>query len=199
MHEIEWDDSVYLPCYQKIRESNADVKLYWGGRDSGKSYNIALEWIEKCLTADYFRGILIRKTFASIRDSQYDLLKSIIYDYGLDDLFTFTAAPLEIRCINGNKIIARGCDNPHNIKSITEPTDAWYEEADKITKDEYTTVSTTLRSEKVSVQEWISFNPESDGDYEDHWLFKIVEDSYRGTYTWSDTMIVEGVAIDVTY
>src|SRR6056297_3586584 len=167
MHEIEWDDSVYLPCYQKIRESNADVKLYWGGRDSGKSYNIALEWIEKCLTADYFKGILIRKTFASIKGSQYEMIETIVKDHGLQDLFRFTVSPLEIRCINGNKIIARGCDDPGNIKSNTNPSDAWYEEADKLTEEEYITVSTTLRSEKVNVQEWISFNPECDGDYQD--------------------------------
>lgn len=199
MVEVEWCESVHLDAYKAIRRSDASVKLYWGGRDSGKSYEIALSLIEKCLSAKRFKCILIRKTFNSIRDSQWELIKSIVYELGLEELFTFTRAPLEIKCANGNSFIARGCDNPHNIKSVTEPTDAWYEEADKLTMDEYTTVSTTLRSNDVRVNEWISFNPESDGDYNDHWLFKIVGTNYGGTYEWENAIDVENRVVDVKY
>jgi PBSX family phage terminase large subunit len=197
--DIEWDEDVYLPCYRKINESDSDVKLLWGGRDSGKSYNVALRLVEKCLTAKKFKCILIRKTFESIRDSQFELIKSIVFDYGLSDLFSFTKAPLEIKCINGNKFIARGCDNPHNIKSVTEPTDAWYEEADKVTYSEYTTVSTTLRSSDVKVQEWISFNPECETGYEDHWLYKLVRHNYNTDYQFEKKIDVNGIDIEVKY
>lgn len=200
MIEIEWDDDLFLDCYDAIRESDADVKLYWGGRDSGKSYHIALELIEKCLSAPKFKCILVRKTFNSIRESQYELLKSIIEDLGLEQFFVFHVNPLEIICMNGNKFIARGCDKPENVKSITNPTDAWYEEADKITLNEFSVISTTLRSEDVKVQERISFNPESDGNYEEHWLYKLVEENYNGTYEWANTIkLKNGDLVEVNY
>lgn len=199
MVDVEWDDDVYLPVYRDINESEADVKLYWGGRDSGKSYNIALKLLEKCLTARKFKCILIRKTFESIRESQWELLRSIVHDNGMDDLFAFTKAPLEVKCVNGNGFIARGCDNPHNIKSVTNPTDAWYEEADKLNFADYSVVSTSLRSNDVKVQEWVSFNPESEGNFEDHWLFKMVGEEYNGTVEWNENIEVAGINIDVSY
>lgn len=199
MIEVEWDDDVYLSCYKEINDSTADVKLYWGGRDSGKSYNIALKLVEKCLTAPKFKCILIRKTFESIRESQWELIRSIVNELGLQSLFTFTKAPLEIRCINGNGFIARGCDNPHNIKSVTNPTDAWYEEADKLSYSDYSVVSTSLRSNDVDVQEWISFNPESDGDYEEHWLYQLVGERYKQTYSWVNTIKIDGKPVTVNY
>ena len=196
---VEWDDDVYLDCYKPMLHHNADVKLYWGGRDSGKSYDIALELIEKCLSADTFKCLLIRKTFESVRDSQWALLKTIVEDFGLHELFTFTKSPLEIRCQNGNSFIARGCDNPHNIKSVTNPTDAWYEEADKLTYDEYAIVSTSLRSNDVQVQEWLSFNPEANGDYKESWLYDLVGESYGCINEFSRIAQVDGKDIEVNY
>ena len=200
MIEIEWDsETINLPVYEKIRNSNADVKLYWGSRDSGKTHEIALALIEKCLTVETFKCLLIRKTLKSVRESQFDMIKTLIREHNLERLFHFVESTMKIVCINGNSFLAAGCDDPAKVKSTTNPTDAWYEEADKITKEEYATVSTTLRSSTVRVQEWISFNPESDGDYEDSWLYKIVEESYGGTFEWVETITVEGQEVDVKY
>jgi PBSX family phage terminase large subunit len=114
-------------------------------------------------------------------------------------MFSFREDIMRINCVNGNSFLAAGCDDPSSVKSTTDPTDAWYEEADKITEDDYTTVSTSLRSSEVRVQEWISFNPESDGDYEDSWLYKLVEDSYHGTYEWTEEIEIDNQTIEIKY
>jgi PBSX family phage terminase large subunit len=199
MTEIEWDEEVHLRAYDKIRESDAAVKLYWGGRDSGKSYEIALSLVKKCLTASYFKCILVREHFNSIKESQWELFQKVVQDFDLEDQFDFKLSPLEIVCVNGNRFIARGCDNPSSIKSVNEPTDAWFEEADKIKRSQYQTIATTLRSSEVQVVQWISFNPESEGSYEDHWLFELVQDQYGGTWEWSQYYIVDGKEVEVKY
>lgn len=199
MIEIEWDESIHLPVYKSIRQSKADVKIYWGGRDSGKTYEIGLSLLYKCITAPAFKCLIIRKTLKSVRQSQYDILKKLIHKYNLESLFKFREDIMRIQCINGNMFIAAGCDDPASVKSTTDPTDAWYEEADQISKSDYVTVSTSLRSSDVRVQEWISFNPESDGDYEDSWLYQLVEDNYNGTYEWSESISVDGQTVEVNY
>lgn len=184
----------FIPVYRHLLNNTADINFLWGGRDSGKSHFIAQRLIHKCLTAKYFRCILIKKTFASIQESQWQTIKDIVESWGMSDLFIFKTAPLSIHCINGNKFIARGCDDPQSIKSIKDPSDAWYEEGNQLTLDDFITVATTLRTDKAKIQQWFSFNPECDGDYEEFWIYKTFLEGkdINGTYTWEmedpDTM-----------
>lgn len=186
--DIEWDEDIFLDAYQGINNAQADVKLFYGGRDSGKSYNITAIFVRICLSLPpgHFNCLLIRKTYNSIEESQYALIKNFIYKHGLEDLFTFGVSPLEITCINGNRFIAKGCDNPGKIKSLTNPTHAWYEEGNQLTQDDYTIVSTTLRSDYGTVEEWISFNPECDGDFRQFWLYKeYFSHTSLKSFTWT--------------
>jgi len=163
----------YLPCYSHLLLSDADVNLLYGGRDSGKSYFIAQKLIADCMRNDYFRCILVKKTHESIKDAQWQTIKDIVEQEGLAHLFTFYRAPLEIHYNNnGNKFIARGCDNPAKMKSIKDPSTVWIEEANQLGQEDYLTISTTLRSNKARIEEWLSFNPETKGDYREHWIYK---------------------------
>lgn len=179
MIEIEIDEDIFLDVYKPIVGSDADIVFFWGGRDSGKTHHIAQELILECLESDYFRCILIKKTHESIKDSQWQTIKDIVEEWNLDHLFAFREHPLEIRCVNGNKFIARGCDNPSKMKSIRNPTHAWYEEMDQLTKSDHITVQTTLRNDKGRVKEYGSFNPECVGDYKECWLYQWVGDRYE--------------------
>lgn len=193
----------FLPCYHHLLDSENDINLLWGGRDSGKSHFIAQYLIYKCLNADYFRCIMVKKTANSIEAAQWQTIKDIVYRWDLQELFTFKTHPLSIECQNGNKFIARGCDDPDNLKSIKDPSDVWYEEANQLTLSDFITVATTLRS-IVKVQQWISFNPESHGDYEEFWLYKTFFSNYSGdiyknfTSTWSID-IPGGEPVNFTY
>jgi PBSX family phage terminase large subunit len=171
--EIEIDEEVFVPKFRHLLNSTADVNFLWGGRDGAKSYFIAQKLVFDCLSLDYFRCILIKKTASSIQDAQWQTIKDVCEAWEINHLFEFNVKPLRITCkANGNKFIARGLDDPQNVKSIANPSHAWYEEGNQLTLEEYVISSTTLRSSHGNVQQWFSFNPECDGDYESFWLFK---------------------------
>lgn len=181
----------YLPCYQHLVDSTADINFLWGGRDSGKSHFIAQRLIRKCLKEKFFRCVMVKKTETSIKDSQWQTIKDVVEEWGLQELFRFKIAPLSIECVNGNKFIARGCEDPAKLKSIKDPTDVWYEEGNQLDLTDFITVATTLRSNKARTQQWFSFNPETEGNYEEFWLYKSFFESHKQdlyknfTSTWS--------------
>jgi len=180
----------FLPCYRHLIDHPAYLHFLWGGRDSGKSTFIAQILLLECLRSRYFRCILVKKTFESIKDAQWQTLKDIAEEWGISHLFRFTQSPLEITCIpNGNKFIARGCDKPEKLKSIKDPTVAWYEEGNQLSEDDFITVSTTLRSNKQKVKQYFSFNPEVKGDYRKHWMWQYFKDhTPKGINTFEHSM-----------
>jgi phage terminase large subunit len=177
----------FLPCYQHLLNSTADIDFLWGGRDSGKSAHIARQLIVDCLRLPYFRCVLVRKVFNTVKDSQWQLIKDVVDEWGLQDLFTFNVSPLEIRCINGNKFLCRGMDDPGRLKSISNPSYAWGEEMNQFTQDDFIVLMTSLRYNKGKVKVWGSFNPECEGDFEEFWLHKTFFDNnqYNFVSTWT--------------
>jgi PBSX family phage terminase large subunit len=183
--DIEIDEDIFLPAYRHLMpyydesgglaaDGSADINLLWGGRDSGKSHATAQRLVIDCLYSKYFQCVLFRKTANSIKESQYAAIKSVIEEWQLEELFDFRSSPLEIRCVNGNRFIARGCDEPGKLKSLNNFNVAWVEESNQLTETDFIVILTTLRSNKADVKLWLTFNPESDDvDYEDFWLYKL--------------------------
>lgn len=168
-----------------------------GGRGSSKSDWAAKYLIFRCLTAPFFRCILVRKQYNTIKDSQYQNLKDIITGMGLAPLFTFRENPLEIRCINGNKFIARGCDDPTKLKSTKDPTCVWYEE-DIPEENHWLTITTSIRTKKADyLQEIFTVNPEVEGDYQENWFYKRFFKKYEGKIkTFRDTTELKAKVYD---
>ena len=165
---------VVNPPFKDIYENKDRYILLWGGRGSGKTFGATRKIIYRMLVAPYFKGILVRKVYDTIKESQFESIKQDIHDLGLDSLFEFRVSPLTIKCINGNRLIARGLDRAEKIKSIKDPNFVWYEEGNEMTEDDFNTVSTTVRTTKGDyLQEIFSFNPESDEpNFEDFWIYK---------------------------
>lgn len=186
MINVNIPKKAFLPAYHHLLTSTADINFLWGGRDSGKSHFIAQRLIVKCLSASYFRCILLKKSFNTIQESQWQTIKDICEAWGVDHLFQFRVAPLSIICLNGNRFIARGLDDPQSIKSVKDPSDAWHEEGNMETMDDFITVTTTLRTNKVQIQQWFSFNPEYSGDYKESWLYKnfFKDKDWNGVHEW---------------
>jgi len=168
--------------------TNKDRYIFeWGGRNGSRSTSTGRCLLYRCLDHEYFRCIMIRKVHNSIKDSIWQTLKDEAEALGIEDLFTFKVSPLEIVCNNGNKFIARGLDQPAKLKSIKDPTCAWYEEGNQITVEDFITVTTSMRSSKAEfLQEIFTFNPETEGNYEDFWMWKMffeghAEKSFRST------------------
>jgi hypothetical protein len=172
---IDVQPGAVSPAFLPYLLSQARFRLFWGGRDGTKSDFDALDLMLQCLSLPYFKCILIRKVFNTIAESQVATLRKVAEREGLLPFFEFRAAPLMIKCtLNQNTFICRGLDDPARLKSVSDPTHAWYEEANQITEEEANYVSTSLRSSVAGavIQEVYSFNPDHDGDYKNFWLWK---------------------------
>lgn len=190
--EVDIPEDVFLGCYEhlipmsllvdergelisKIDEiaPEPDIDFLWGGRDSGKTRHIAMRLIVDCLTLPYFRCILVRKVFNTIHDSQWQQIKDVATEWGVDHLFTFKESPLEINCINGNKFICRGMDDASKLKSVSNPSHCWVEEGNQLDRNDFIVIMTSLRTNTGKVKTWCSFNPECDGDFQEFWLYQM--------------------------
>lgn len=147
--------------------------ILYGSRGSSKSDFAAKMLVFRSIAHKYFKCILYRKNYNSIKDSSYETIKQTIYDLGLEQLFAFKQNPLEITCIvNGNKFIARGGDDPNKLKSIKDPSCVWYEE-DVPNEADFATITLTIRGGKADLlQEIFTINPQVEGDYQDNWFWK---------------------------
>lgn len=187
MINITIPKKAFLPCYHHLLNSTSDIDFLWGGRDSGKSAHIARQLVVDCLSLPYFRCVLARKVFNTIKESQWQMIKDVCEAWGVDHLFTFNKNPLEIHCQNGNKFICRGLDDSANLKSISNPSHCWAEEMNQMTQDDFILIMSSLRYNSGKVKMWCSFNPECDGDYEDFWIYKTffkdqTSESFTGTW-----------------
>ncbi len=201
---------VNLPAFKRVvnkpfagmMKNKSRVIFLWGGRGSGKSVAAVRYLIYRCLTEPHFKCILIRKVYDTIKESMWQAIKDEVIEMGLGELFEFTQSPMEIRCLNGAKFICRGLDKPEKLRSIKEPSFAWYEEGNQIDEDDWITVTTTLRNPKSRfLQEVFSFNPETNGeDYEDFWLYKkFFADHIEKTFDDSIDIEVNGKIEKFTY
>lgn len=162
---------VYLPLFtlpESIR-----FRILYGGRDSGKSDFVAQWFIIQLLSTKFFRGMLVRKYYASIRQSQFQTILDYINLWGLKDYFHIKENPLEIVCKpTGNNVIALGLDKPDKTLSVKDPTAAWYEEADQISQESFLQTSNSIRtSREASLVEWLTFNPRSEKSWINTWFF----------------------------
>lgn len=194
-------EEAFLPVYRHLHnDSDIDIDFIYGSRDSGKSRDTAQRLVIKCLASSYFRHILARKTFNTIKDSQWQLIKDVVDEWKISHLFTFTSNPLAITCINGNKFLARGFDDPHKIKSIQNPSGAWVEEGNELSHDDWIILITSLRSNKGRTKIDFTFNPECEGDYEQFWLYKdYFSQSTDLSFTATQEITLSGTVHTVTY
>ena len=195
-----WQDTVNETFIPLLHNTHRYLICY-GGRGSSKSVFAATKLIMRCLTEPYFRYILYRRTYNTIRDSQYQTIKDLIEDWGLEHLFHFTRSPLEITCHNGNKFICRGGDEPKKLKSIKDPTGVWYEEEIPAEGD-FITITTSIRTGKAPyLQEILTINPEVEGDYRLHWFWqRFFKDKPQGTFSDAATIaLADGTPHITTY
>lgn len=172
---IEWPDwsEIINESFIPLVDNTDRYLILYGGRGSSKSDFAAKKLIFRCLSEDYFKCVLIRNSYNSIKESSYEQIKQTIIDLGLEELFEFKLQPLEINCkINNNRFIARGCDDTTKLKSLKDFSCVWYEE-DILSEEDFITITTSIRTEKADyLQEIFTINPEVEGNFQDHWFYK---------------------------
>lgn len=160
-------------AFDRLFKTDKRYVLMFGGRGSGKSYEAAQDVIENLVTEDYFRCVIARQNFSDIRGSQFQQIKDVIADAGMEHLFHIRENTMEIECKkNGNKVIAKGFKASSGsatakMKSITEVNYAWIEEADEVGYNDFTKFDLSLRTTKgKKLKIVLSYNTEN----EDCWL-----------------------------
>ena len=164
-------ENLFIPKHKDILKWDESILFLWGGRYGAKTQSIARKLIIQCLSDKYFRCVISRKVYGTIKNSNYQTLYDFVQSHNLQSLFKFTVSPLEITCINGNKFIAKGFDKAMKTKGIEKPTHFWAEELAEYEYEDFITALTTLRG--VDKPQFIgTFNPETDEDIGEFWLYE---------------------------
>ena len=157
-------NDVYYPW---LKNYSKRYETYYGGAGSGKSVFIAQKLLVKAIYRKR-KVLVIRKYGTTIRDSVFQLVidtlkKWRIYEYCKINLSTFT-----ITLPNESVFLFKGLDDSEKIKSITDITDIWCEEATELSLDEFTQLDLRLRALVEDLQIFCSFNPVSKAN----WVYK---------------------------
>ena len=153
--KLQWN-KVFKP----VNECHKRYKVLKGSAGSGKSTNIAQDYIKK-LSDIRYKGanlLVVRKVDESNRDSTFAELQSAIYKMFGDQaerVWKVTQSPLKLECLlTGNSIIFRGMKDDkqrEKVKSITFKTGKlvwiWVEEATELTEADIDILDDRLRGQ----------------------------------------------------
>ena len=157
-------NDVYFPW---LTDYSHRYEVYYGGAGSGKSVFIAQKLLVKAIHKKR-KVLIIRKYGTTLRDSVFQLVidtlkKWRIYEYCRINQSTYT-----ITLPNESVFLFKGLDDSEKIKSITDITDIWCEEATELSLDEFTQLDLRLRALVDDLQIFCSFNPVSKAN----WVYK---------------------------
>jgi len=179
------------PIYHHVLKTEARVIINYGGRDSGKSFFTGGQYIPLCMaTEKYFRGIAIRKTYTSSKDSTFTEIKDGIEQMKLQEQFSVIKSPLEITHKNGNKIIFRGMDKPTNLKSLKGINMWWFEEAEDLTERQFDDLLILLRGDGYQ-RAVLTFNPVDEDHFTNERFVLCKKDRVLETFDDGDPKVWE--------
>jgi len=191
---IEFDKEIFNPVYLDLLDIKARYINCMGGGGSGKSVGIAQNIVVRSLQEQNNIFIVARKVANTNRDSTFQLFQSLVDDYNLNSMFRFTVSPMVCTIPSTNsKILFKGLDNREKIKSITNATCIWMEEATEFSLLDFTQLDLRLRGQAANpLQMYLSYNPIDP----DHWLnerffVKDMPNSYSLITTYKDNKFID--------
>lgn len=183
--------------FKEFNETKCRYRIAKGSAGSGKSVDIALDYILK-LSDPYYKGanlLVLRKTDDTNRDSTFAELEAAInkiFGEYAEYVWKITRNPLMFECkTTGSRIIFRGMNDEkqrEKVKSITVKTGKlvwiWLEEATEFEESDIDILDDRLRGDLKPInpnlyyQMTLSFNPVSAS----HWIkskfFDVKDDDY---------------------
>lgn len=190
--------------YYYALESKARIIVMYGGRDSGKSFFAGGQYIPLAMLQEpNFRGVGIRKTYASIKDSIYTEILDGIEMMGVYDQFNNIKNPMEISHKDGAKMLFRGMDNPSKIKSLKGINLIWYEEAEDMTEQEFWDLVIILRGTGYQ-RLMMTFNPVDEDHFSNerfvqspaHQIFETFDNGEKKVWTVKATAEIDGQTVE---
>ena len=170
---------VFNKIFQSANESRHRYRVLLGSAGSGKSINVATDYIIKLSSPEY-KGcslLVVRGVEVSHLNSTFAELTGAINKLGLTEIWESRLNPLLIRNkVNGNSIIFRGCNDQRAIerlKSVSVPTGkivwVWCEEATELKDSDFDVIDDRLRGKLPDghyYQITLTFNPINSS----HWI-----------------------------
>lgn len=153
-----------------------------GGRGSGKSSFLAIEFLLQLLRHPDASGAVLRKVGNTLRTSVFPQIKWAAEQLGLLPWMRFSLSPLEAEYLpTGQRILFLGMDDDGKLKSVKPQKGyiglVWFEELDQFSEEE-------VRSAQLSLLrggDWSltlkSFNPPPDPN---HWANRYAEVCQEG-------------------
>ena len=164
--KINFDSNLFIPLYRPyLTKYDKDVEIYYGGRNSGKSWFVYDKAIILGLQDPKSVTLVVRKFRNSIKESCWKTVLERLNFFNVpikDNISDFT-----IELPNKARFVFVGADNPDKIKSLLRIDRIIYEEADSISEDEYQVISGSIRGGSKYKFESFMFNPPK----QEFWLF----------------------------
>ena len=178
---------------KKLFNNRTRYTVCKGGGGSGKSYGIMQLVVYRVIAEPGHKVLIIRKVATTLRESCFSLVIEIINSYGCMSLFKINKTDMVIECVNGNKILFKGLDDPEKIKSINAITDVVIEEATELDAADLRQLDIRLRGKtKYPKQMFIMFNPVS----ATHWIKRDFFDIKRDDCTIIETNYLDNKFLD---
>lgn len=165
--QIDFNPDLFNNVYFHIEEALANDAIrflyLYGGSSASKTFSIVQETIKWMLTGDDNNSLVLRKFATDIRDSIYSDFKTVINDWGLQDLFIIQTN--YIKCCSGSYVRFRGLDDSEKVKGISNFKRVVLEEISQFEETDLKQIRKRLRGKKGQKIIGI-FNPVT----EEHWL-----------------------------
>ncbi|CAK7192260.1 hypothetical protein COMNV_00451 [Commensalibacter sp. Nvir] len=145
---------VFAPIITKATR----YKVLYGGRGSGKSTTVAFFLIQYARRAK-FNILCGREIQKSIKDSVYQLLKSIIEKEGLTAEFEFQNNYIFHKRTRSQFMFRGLKSNITAIQSLEGVNILWIEEAQSVSKESWDVLIPTIRTPNSEI--WMTFNPKN--------------------------------------
>ncbi len=166
--QLNLSKNLFVPVYfPYLQDYQHRYEVYYGGAGSGKSVFIAQKLIVKACQSER-KILVIRKFGTSVRDSTFELIISILKQWKIYEYCKINQSTFTITLPNDSVFLFKGLDDPEKIKSITNVTDIWCEEANELSDEEFTQLDFRVRTKKPNLQLFVSFNPVS----KVNWVYK---------------------------
>ena len=156
----------FSSSHTAIKEGATEL-VETGGRGSGKSSYLSIEFLLQLIQHPGCHGAVLRKVGATLRTSVYAQLKWAADALSLGHLFRFSLSPMEAEYLpTGQKILFLGMDDSGKLKSLKMPFGyigiLWFEELDQFSSEEVRSAEQSmLRGGSFSLS-LKSFNPPAD-------------------------------------
>jgi phage terminase large subunit len=150
------------PALKSFWRTKADTRVLKGGRASSKTWDTA--GIAVFLSSQYKLKFLCMRQFQNkIQESVYSILCVQIERFGMQDEFEILKTSI-VHKVTGSSFHFYGIHrNITEIKGFEGADVGWIEEAEGLTKDQWSVIEPTLRKE--GAQAWIIYNPKFVNDY----------------------------------